>query len=354
MANLKVHFLVLICLVFFANCDVRVNKYYSANVYGKGNIQIDSDERVEIPFKYFDTILLSDDNVEFEEPEWDSFYLSTTQYSIWRKRALKMKEWKRKYSGLKLPRLANIIEETTFNTPKGSRSIIAWMTNMGVRLNMNEADENERIDWIYKIQGSGNFSGKLRLSLIDNVRGGIINTISVGFLKEFQHHDTLTYSEDLLDWPFAILSKEFIENYGYELLYHSNGSSAEKDGDAEVMHLRDINGDGKAYEFALFRQDYSFSFFCSLFGYNEISDSLKWYGWDLEYHSKTAYNKDTIEKAKQYWIDYAAYLNFDKQGHLDFIRDYTGRMGNRYDYRLRYDPQKDAYYGDVYVTDEER
>ena len=353
MANLRFYFGVMICLAFFAQCDVRVNKYYSANVYGKGNIQIDSDERVEIPIKYFDTILLSDDNVEFEEPEWDSFYLSTTQYSIWRKRVLQMKEWKKKYSLLNLPRLANIIEESTFKTSNGSRTIIAWMTNMGVRLNMNDADENERIDWIYKIQGSGNFSGKLRLSLIDNVRHRIINTIAVRYFSERHKHDTLTYSEELLDWPFAILSKEHIQNYNYELLYYSNGSSAERDGEAEVMHFRDFNGDGKAYEFALFRQDYSFSFFSALCGYCETSDSLKWYGWDLQYHYNTAYIKDTIVKVKQYWIDYAAYLNFDMQGHLNFIRDYTGRMGNRYDYRLRYDPLKDAYSGDVHVTDSE-
>ena len=95
----------------------------------------------------------------------------------------------------------------------------------------------------------------------------------------------------------------------------------------------------------------SLGFSSALFGYNERLDSLKWYGWDMTYHSRDSTGEERITKSTAYWVDYAMALKFDRNGQLNFSRDYRGHGGSQYDFALHYDKKNDRYSGTINVAD---
>lgn len=224
-----------------------------------------------------DTTMMADSlrGKPYIEPGWDKGYANSMQYRIWLQRNKKMKRWVSQYSFIHLPPNAHIIDEQSFSTLHGTRVLVAWMTDLSVGIYYNDAAEEEKEMWWYKAKGSGYFEGDLHFTLVDPQARKEINTVHyvnyfVGVMFGTGHY---VYDEILTTYPFA----------GEGILYHTKGGSDKHDGEADIMHLFDANGDGRKHEFLLYKKEVMGDRYldAALFGYNERKDSFFAYQWTL-------------------------------------------------------------------------
>ncbi len=99
------------------------------------------------------------------------------------------------------------------------------------------------------------YSGPTRVSLVDPQTKKIINTIKI---LNFEDDDTF-------DIPYRIESG---------LYYHVAGVPKGKEGKPTIMWLKDYNGDGHAWEFALFDAVACMGLPTTLIGYSEAQDRV--------------------------------------------------------------------------------
>jgi len=300
-----------------------------------------------------DTTFLKPSGSNYTEPVWDTNYFSTTQYKLLQQRKREMRAWSKKYKRLQLPGNAIIIDAKTFSTPHGNRTILAWMQQVRVNLNTLENDREEQNEWSYVTNGSGYFDGLLYFTLVDESKLHIINTVRIRHFTSSVNvtGDKVFYDEETIVYPFSINNPLAGKEKSYfGSAYHAIGGTKTKDGTADVLHLFDFNGDGKAYEFALFDQESVPTLSSTLFGYNEKKDSLLWYSWNLARHYKTS-SGDSIGMVSESWLDQAISHRFDGKKKIHYSRDLRGRGGSKFEYFLRYDQKNDKYSGDIYITD---
>ncbi len=291
--------------------------------------------------KIYDTVHVIREEVDLEEDNYNEEYHPTSQYKIWKKRVKQILRWNKQYSYLRLSPKANIIDVATINTPKGRRTILAWMTDMQTNMSPDNDYTCPEVT-----QGKGYFKGKLHYSLIDNSNSKLINSINVCVPESFEHGDTLTYYEfnDFRDYPFAIANPKYQSKIGH-LIYHARGGTDTTEAEAEVLYLWDFNNDGKDYEFYLFEQASCVGKASTLLGYCERGDSLKWYTWDITHKVTGTNQKDSTYTTKEYWLDEAMTFQMDKDGKLNFLIDYRGRGGDLCRNYFKYSATDDTYSG---------
>ena len=291
--------------------------------------------------KIYDTVHVIREEVDLDEDNYNEDYYPTSQYKIWKKRVEKILSWNNQYAYLKLPMNANIIDIATINTPKGPRTILAWMTD--IKTNMSPDNEYTCPE---VTQGKGYFNGRLHYTLVDNLNHKLINSIYVCQPDNFVHGDTLTYYEfnEFRDYPFAIANPKY-QSHVAKFIYHARGGTDTTEGEAEVLYLWDFNNDGKAYEFSLFDQTSCVGKGSTLFGYSERGDSLKWFAWEITNKAKGINQKDSTYTTKEYWLDEAMAFQMDKDGKLNFLIDYRGRDGDLCRYYFKYSATDDTYSG---------
>jgi hypothetical protein len=161
-------------------------------------------------------------------------------------------------SGIRgLPPGALIVE--TGKLPIRKRTLVLWMLNPKRNPNGYKPDD------IYTCpdQSRGSYySGPTRVSLINSATNSVINTLIV---KE---------DEDSFDLPYAI-------RRGY---YYRVDAPTRKGVEAKptIIWLKDYNGDGKAFEFALFEAEACMGLQTTLIGYSEKQDRVIQYPVSLE------------------------------------------------------------------------
>jgi hypothetical protein len=170
------------------------------------------------------------------------------------------------------------------------------------------------------------YSGATRVSLVDSQTKKIINTINI---LNFQGDDTF-------DIPYRIESG---------LYYHVPGVPKGKEGKPAIMWLRDYNGDGRAWEFALFDAVACMGLPTTLIGYSEAQDRVIQYPVVL-----TAISGNQESTSTALWVDYLFSKPPEKPGFWKYAIDYRGRAGTLDTFEVRYLPQAEKFTGRLTST----
>jgi len=174
------------------------------------------------------------------------------------------------------------------------------------------------------------YQGPTRVSLVDTQSQKILNTIKI----------LRTYAEgedpDTFDIPYLIMNGFY---------YDVPGAPKEKEGKPAVMHLKDYNGDGKAWEFALFDALACMGLQTTLIGYSEAKDQVIQYPVELT----TVKGKQSSARSTL-WVDYLFSKKPEKPGFWKYAVDYTGRAGPLAKYEIRYLPAAEKFTGRLVLT----
>ncbi|HEX8557156.1 MAG TPA: hypothetical protein VF668_03585 [Pyrinomonadaceae bacterium] len=225
-----------------------------------------------------------------------------------------------------LPAGAVVVEERPLELAAGRRrSLLLWM------LRPKKYPRGPEETYTCPEQTRGSFyRGPARVSLYDPQAGRVVNTLKV----------TQEYSDgsDEFDLPYRIRAG------GY---YHVPAAAEGREGRPAIMRLRDLNGDGRALEFALFDALACMGLETALFGYSERQDRVIQYAVRLETEYEGEKTTDELT-----WVDYLFSREPVAPGRWRYEIDYRGRGGTHDVYDVRYDPAAERFEGTVRRTPE--
>jgi hypothetical protein len=199
-----------------------------------------------------------------------------------------------------------------------NRALVLWM----LKPSRYPRDPGETYTCPEETRGSF-YRGPARVSLVDAEAGRVVNT-----LKIVQEYDD---GVDEMDIPFRIHAG------GY---YHVAGVPKGREGRPTILWLRDLNGDGKAFEFALYDALACMGLETTLFGYSEKQDRV------IQYPVSLA-EGDGAKRTEQvlYWVDYLFSRKQTAPGFWKYEIDYRGRGGSLDRYEVRYNMQAERFEG---------
>ena len=211
------------------------------------------------------------------------------------------------------------IIETQPVTP--NRSLILWM----VRPTKNPRDTPADAYTCPEYTRGSCYSGATRVSLVDPQTHKVINTVKI------------SPETDEFDIPYNIRS---------DFYYHVEGVPKEAEGKPTIIWLRDYNGDGKAWEFALFDAQACMGLSTTLLGYSERQDKV------IQYQTQLAVSgpKQKRSTTTEYWTDYLFSKKPTSPGSWKYEIDYRGRGGSLDKYEIHYDKQAERFEGKLIQT----
>ena len=225
-----------------------------------------------------------------------------------------------------LPAGALVVEERALQLDDGKRrALVLWM----LRPKKYPRDSVEFYTCPEETRGSF-YRGPARVSLVDTAAGRVVNTLKV--VQEYSH------GEDEFDFPYRIKAG------GH---YHVERTPEGREGRPTIMWLRDLNGDGRALEFALFDALACMGLETTLIGYSERRDRVIQYPVSLE----TAGGQKTVTVSLN-WVDYLFSKEPAAPGRWKFNVDYRGRGGSLDSYEVHYNNQAERFEGVVIYTTE--
>ena len=178
----------------------------------------------------------------------------------------------------------------------------------------------------------GNFySGPTRVSLVDPQAHKVINTIKIADSDG---------ARDAFDLPYEIRSDYY---------YHVEGVAKEAEGKPTIMWLKDYNGDGKSWEFALFNAEACMGLATTLIGYSERQDKVIQYQTHLTVTKSKGKRSTTTER----WTDYLFSKEAESLGNWKYEVDYQGRGGTLDKYEIHYDSKTERFEGKLTESGEE-
>ena len=170
----------------------------------------------------------------------------------------------------------------------------------------------------------------------DNTRGHYytgVTSVSLVDIKRRQIINTLEITSDGIESGFNTLDLPYLIKKGY---YDVPRIDKNKEGKPVLMKLADYNADGNPFEFALFDAIACMGLETTLIGYSQKQDKVIQYQTEL---------KTTEGTSKEYWVDYLFGQKINKQGIWKYKIDYRGRAGALEKYEIRYDRNKEMFYG---------
>jgi len=171
------------------------------------------------------------------------------------------------------------------------------------------------------------YTGATRVSLVDPQSRRVINTVKIS-----QEPGT-----DEFDLPYNIRSDYY---------YHVEGVPKETEGKPTIMWLQDYNGDGKAWEFALFDAQACMGLATTLIGYSERRDKVIQYSTHLIVNDSKGKRSATTES----WTDYLFSEKPMRPGSWKYEIDYRGRGGSLDKYEIHYDKEAERFEGKLVKT----
>lgn len=216
-----------------------------------------------------------------------------------------------------------MIIETQSVTP--NRALILWM----VRPTKHPRDTPDEPYTCPEYTRGNYYSGATRVSLVDPQTRKVINTVKVA--------PDPGEGGDEFDLPYKIRPDHY---------YHVDGASKEAEGRPTLMWLRDLNGDGKAWEFALFDAQACMGLGTTLIGYSERQDKVIQYQTHLAVRDAKQKRSTTTE----YWTDYLFSKKPTSPGSWKYEVDYRGRGGSLDKYEIHYDKQAERFEGTLLQT----
>ena len=225
-----------------------------------------------------------------------------------------------------LPAEALIVHSTAIKGP-ADRALILWMVSP-------EKHPREAAAGNYscpEYSRGSHYAGPTRVSLVNTSTGTIINTVEVK-----QEYDE---GLDSFDVPYAIQK-------GFYYAVKGNPKK-NQEAPADVLRLKDYNGDGKALEFALFDAQACMGLPSTLIGYSQKQDRVIQYPVRLQVDDNGKTSSET-----SHWCDYL----FDKDprspGRWKYQVDYRGRGGVMVEYEVQYNAAEEAFEGKQKITGE--
>jgi hypothetical protein len=221
-----------------------------------------------------------------------------------------------------LPKGALVIEtRKLYSATHHNRELVLWMLNP--KKNPNGYAPDDTYSCPDHTRGSY-YSGPTHVSLLDPVTYRVINTINAS--------EGYEDGADSFDLPYAI-------RRGY---YYRVAATTKKGAEARptIIWLQDYNGDGKAFEFALFDAVACMGLQTTLIGYSEKQDRVIQYPITL----------DVIEGTKRShrvtsWADYLFNNKPRRPGYWKYEIDYRGRAGSLDKWEVRYNAVKEQFEG---------
>lgn len=213
--------------------------------------------------------------------------------------------------------------ETQPVTP--NRSLILWM----VRPTKHPRDTSADPYTCPEYTRGNYYSGATRVSLVDPQTRRVINTVTIS--------PEPGEGADEFDIPYNIRPDHY---------YHVEGVPKETEGKPTVMWLRDYNGDGKAWEFALFDAQACMGLATTLIGYSERQDKVIQY----QTHLGVSDSKRKRSTTTEYWTDYLFSKKPMSPGSWKYEIDYRGRGGSLDQYDIHYDKQAERFEGKLVKT----
>ena len=131
------------------------------------------------------------------------------------------------------------------------------------------------------------------------------------------------------------------------LYYHVEGVPKGREGKPTIMWLRDYNGDGHAWEFALFDAIACMGLPTTLIGYSEAQDRVMQYPVTL-----TVISGNRKASRTALWVDYLFSKPPERPGFWKYAIDYRGRAGTLDAYEVRYLPKEEKFDGQLISTGE--
>lgn len=216
-----------------------------------------------------------------------------------------------------------IIIETQPVTP--NRSLILWMVRPTKHPRETPADPYTCPE---RTRGSY-FGGATRVSLVDPETHRVINTVKIS--------QDSGEGTDEFDIPYSIQSDYY---------YRVEGVSKGTEGKPTVMWLRDYNGDGKAWEFALFDAQACMGLATTLVGYSERRDRV------IQYETRLVVTNSKQKRSvtTKRWADYLFSEKPASPGSWNYEIDYRGRGGSLDKYEIHYDKQAERFEGKLVET----
>jgi hypothetical protein len=215
------------------------------------------------------------------------------------------------------------IIETQPVTP--NRSLLLWMVNPTKNPRETPADP-----YTCPEQTRGNYyRGATRVSLVDPETRRVINTVKISPQDG--------EGGGKFDIPYSIRSDYY---------YHVEGVPKETEGKPTIMWLRDYNGDGKAWEFALFDAQACMGLATTLIGYSEHQDKVIQYKTHLAVSDSKGKRSTTTEN----WTDYLFSKEPSSPGSWKYEIDYQGRGGSLDKYEIHYDQKAERFEGKLVET----
>jgi hypothetical protein len=203
-----------------------------------------------------------------------------------------------------------------------NRSLILWM----VRPTKHPRDTPSDLYTCPEYTRGSYYSGATRVSLVDPQTRRVIKTVKIS--------QEPGAGADEFDIPYHIRSDHY---------YHVEGVPKETQGKPTIMWLRDYNGDGKAWEFALFDTQACMGLATTLIGYSERQDKVMQYQTHLVVSDSKGKRSTTTE-----------YCLFSEKptspGSWKYEIDYRGRGGSLDKYKIHYDKQAERFEGNRVQT----
>lgn len=196
------------------------------------------------------------------------------------------------------------------------RGMVLWMKNP--KPHPREVEPDEPYTCPEETRGSF-FSGVAFVSLVDVKNLNVLDTLEI--------RQTVGSSSEEIDLPYQIHAGS------YYLVEHPG-----KDGEGKptLLDLRDLNGDGREQEFALYDAVACMGLGTTLIGYSEKQDRM------IQYPVRLT---ETL-----LWADYLFSKKPVAPGHWRFEIDYSGRGGCVDSYDVRYDAGHERFTGTFHQT----
>ena len=215
------------------------------------------------------------------------------------------------------------IIETKSVTP--TRTLILWM----VRPTQHPRDTPGDPYTCPEYTRGSHYSGATRVSLVDPQTRRVINTVKIAA--------EAGEGADEFDLPYEIRS---------DFYYHVEGVAREAEGKPTIMWLKDYNGDGKAWEFALFDAQACMGLATTLIGYSERQDKVIQYPTHLTVMDSQGKRSSTTDL----WSDYLFSKKPAASAKWKYQIDYRGRGGSLDKYEVHYDKQAERFEGKLVQT----
>jgi hypothetical protein len=228
-------------------------------------------------------------------------------------------------SAFGMPAGATIVEARRLPRPaRQDRALVLWMRSPSRHPRGMDDDAAYACP---EYSRGDHFSGPTRVSLLDLAKRRVVNTRVVRDPRS---------GEDTFDVPYRFWA-------GAET-YAVDGPTEHEMGRPRILALRDVNGDGKPFEFVLYASEDCMELETTLLGYSERRDAV------IQYTARLG-PPGRPKRWRQAWVDGLFAAAPVRRGHWVYDVDYSGRGGCRERYDIRYDPKREAFEGTVAETE---